>query len=75
MHAAGISESHASKRGRRTVRVQGVRVADDLVKRQFRPDAPDVLWLADFSHLRTTLRVSNTKGHRTETRIGRWLPD
>ena len=38
------------KRGRTTVRVPGVRVADDLVERQFRPDAPDVLWIADFSY-------------------------
>jgi putative transposase len=53
MAQAGISGLVARKRGRTTVRVQGVRVADDLVKRQFRPDAPDVLWLADFSYLRT----------------------
>jgi hypothetical protein len=53
MQSAGISGLQARKRGRTTVRVQGVRVADDLVKRQFRPDAPDVLWLADFSYLRT----------------------
>jgi putative transposase len=33
--------------------VQGVRVADDLVKRQFRPEEPDALWIADFSYLRT----------------------
>ena len=53
MQAAGVSGLVARKRGRTTVRVQGVRVADDLVKRQFRPDAPDVLWIADFSYLRT----------------------
>ena len=35
------------KRGRTTVRVPGVRVADDLVQRQFRPEEPDVLRLAD----------------------------
>ncbi len=53
MAAAGISGLVVRKRGRTTVRVQGVRVADDLVERQFRPDAPDVLWIADFSYLRT----------------------
>jgi putative transposase len=53
MAAAGISGLQVRKRGRTTVRVQGVRVADDLVKRQFHPDAPDVLWIADFSYLRT----------------------
>jgi putative transposase len=30
-----------------------VRVADDLVCRQFRPDAPDVLWIADLTYLTT----------------------
>ena len=53
MAQAGISGLSYRKRGRTTIRVQGVRVADDLVKRQFRPDAPDVLWIADFSYLRT----------------------
>jgi putative transposase len=53
MAQAGISGLVARKRGRTTVRVQGVRVADDLVKRQFRPEEPDVLWIADFSYLRT----------------------
>ncbi len=31
----------------------GVRVADDLVQRQFRPEEPDVLWIADLTYLRT----------------------
>src|SRR5205807_9188301 len=31
----------------------GVRVADDLVQRRFRPDGPDVLWVADITYLRT----------------------
>jgi transposase InsO family protein len=30
-----------------------VRVADDLVERQFRPSAPNVLWLADITYLRS----------------------
>ena len=33
--------------------VPGVRVADDLVERQFRPGAPNVLWIADVTYLRT----------------------
>jgi putative transposase len=53
MAQAGISGLGYRKRGRTTIRVQGVRVADDLVKRQFRPEEPDVLWIADFSYLRT----------------------
>jgi putative transposase len=53
MREAGISGLVQRKRGRTTVRVPGVRVADDLVKRQFRPAAPNVLWLADITYLRT----------------------
>jgi putative transposase len=53
MRQAGISGLVARKRGRTTIRVPGVRVADDLVQRHFRPDAPDVLWIADLTYLRT----------------------
>jgi len=49
MRDAGISGLVARKRGRTTIRVPGVRVADDLVERRFRPDQPDVLWLADIT--------------------------
>jgi putative transposase len=53
MRASGISGLVTRKRGRTTIRVPGVRVADDLVKRDFRPDQPDVLWVADITYLRT----------------------
>jgi putative transposase len=53
MRAAGISGLQLRKRGRTTVSVPGVRVADDLVERQFSPDAPNVLWIADVTYLRT----------------------
>lgn len=53
MRAAGISGLVKVKKGRTTIRVPGVRVADDLVERQFRPDAPNVLWVADLTYLRT----------------------
>ena len=53
MREAGLSGLVKRKRGRTTIRVQGVRVADDLVKRQFRPDAPNQLWVADITYLRT----------------------
>jgi putative transposase len=53
MRAAGISGPVRRKRGRTTIRVPGVRVADDLVERQFRPAAPNVLWIADVTYLRT----------------------
>jgi putative transposase len=53
MRAAGISGLQRRKRGRTTVSVPGVRVADDLVQRQFSPGAPNVLWIADVTYLRT----------------------
>jgi len=53
MKQAGISGLVPRKRGRTTIHVPGVRVADDLVERQFRPAAPNVLWLADITYLRS----------------------
>jgi putative transposase len=53
MAQAGISGLVKVKRGRTTIRVPGVRVADDLVERKFRPDAPNMLWVADITYLRT----------------------
>jgi putative transposase len=53
MRQAGISGLVPKKRGRTTIRVPGVRVADDLVKRDFRPAGPNVLWVADITYLRS----------------------
>lgn len=53
MREAGISGLIEKKRGRTTIRVPGVRVADDLVRRNFRPAAPNVLWVADITYLST----------------------
>jgi putative transposase len=53
MRQAGISGLVTRKRGRTTVRVPGVRVADDLVRRGFRPAGPNVLWVADITYLST----------------------
>jgi putative transposase len=53
MRSAGISGLVKVKKGRTTIRVPGVRVADDLVERQFQPVAPNVLWVADITYLRT----------------------
>jgi putative transposase len=53
MRSAGISGLVPKKRGKTTIRVPGVRVADDLVERQFQPSAPNVLWLADITYLRS----------------------
>lgn len=53
MRQAGISGLIEKKYRSTTVRVPGVRVADDLVERRFRPAAPNVLWVADITYLRT----------------------
>jgi putative transposase len=52
MRQDGLSGTIKRRRGR-TIRVPGVRVADDLVKRDFRPPAPDTLWVAAITYLRT----------------------
>ena len=53
MRQADISGLVPKKRGKTTIRVSGVRVADDLVERQFRPAGPNVLWVADITYLRS----------------------
>jgi putative transposase len=53
MRAAGVTGQLTRRVGRTTVRVPGVRVADDLVERNFRAEEPNLLWTADFTYLRT----------------------
>jgi putative transposase len=53
MREAQISGLIRMRRKGTTIRVPGVRVADDLVKRGFRPHAPNVLWCADLTYLQT----------------------
>ena len=53
MKAAGISGLVPRKRRRTTVRLPGVRVAPDLVKRDFRPDGPNQTWSADITYIST----------------------
>jgi putative transposase len=50
---AGISGVRPRKRWKTTIRIPGVTPATDLVDRQFRPDRPNVLWVADITYLRT----------------------
>jgi putative transposase len=53
MRQAGLSGLHRRRRGRTTIRVQGVRTAPDLVERDFNPTAPDRLYCADITYIRT----------------------
>jgi putative transposase len=53
MKAAGISGVRPRKRWRTTIRIPGITPATDLVERRFRPDSPNVLWVADITYLRT----------------------
>jgi putative transposase len=53
MKAAGISGVRPRKRWKTTIRIPGITPATDLVERQFRPNSPNVLWVADITYLRT----------------------
>jgi transposase InsO family protein len=53
MRAAGISGVLPRKRRRTTVRLAGLRVAPDLVERDFRPDGPNLTWAADITYIST----------------------
>ena len=53
MKAAGISGVRPRKRWKTTIRIPGITPATDLVNREFTPAAPNVLWVADITYLRT----------------------
>ncbi len=53
MALAGLQGVHRPRRGRTTVSLKGVRVAPDLVERDFNPDAPDQTWAADITEIPT----------------------
>jgi putative transposase len=53
MRRAGLSGQVKRRRGKTTIRVQGVRTAPDLVERDFDPTEPHRLWCADITYVRT----------------------
>ncbi len=53
MRTAELSGSHRRRKGKTTIRVQGVRVADDLVDRDFTAEAADRLWMSDIKEIPT----------------------
>jgi putative transposase len=53
MRTAGISGYVKRRKFRTTFSIRGVRVADDLVERDFNPPAPDRLWASDIKYVST----------------------
>ena len=53
MAAAGLEAIPVPRKTRTTVRVAGVRCAPDLVERDFKAEAPNRLWCADITYLRS----------------------
>jgi putative transposase len=53
MRQAGLSGLQEKKWRSTTIRVPGVRVAEDLLDRQFAAGAPNRCWVADITYLRT----------------------
>jgi putative transposase len=53
MRSCGLSGLVRRRRGRTTIRVPGVEVANDLVRRDFNPVSPNQLWVADITHVPT----------------------
>jgi putative transposase len=53
MRQAGLSGYVKRRKGTTTIRVPGVRVASDLVGRDFNPQAPNRLWTSDIKYVST----------------------
>jgi transposase InsO family protein len=53
MRSTGLAGISRRKRPRTTVRTQEARPAPDLVQRQFTAEAPNRLWVADITYVRT----------------------
>jgi len=53
MRLAGLPGQIKRRRGRTTIRVQGVRTAPDLVEHDFNPATVNRLWCADITYIRT----------------------
>jgi putative transposase len=53
MKAAGITGVRPRKRFKTTIWIPGIVPATDLVNLAFTPAAPNVLWVADITYLRT----------------------
>jgi putative transposase len=63
MRARGLSGLVPRKRARTTIRVPGVRIADDLAERDFRCLRPNQLWVADIKYIPSCHPASTEPGH------------
>ena len=70
MRQAGLSGLIAKKYKATTIRVRGVRVADDLLDRDFVADAVNRCWVADITYLRTWEGCCTSSRCRTSTAAG-----
>jgi putative transposase len=53
MRRAGLSGMVRRRKGKTTIRVPGIATAPDLVRRDFAPEAPNRLWVADLTEVAT----------------------
>ena len=53
MRQAGLSGMVRRRKGKTTIRVPGIATAPDLVRRDFAPEAPNRLWVADLTEVAT----------------------
>src|SRR5215217_5170882 len=53
MRRAGLSGMVRRRKGKTTIRVPGIATAPDLVRRDFAPEAPNRLWVADLTEFAT----------------------
>ena len=64
MRAQKLSGLVRRRRGRTTIRVPGVRVANDLVGRDFTAPAPNRLWVADMERHEALSNRAVVRGRR-----------
>ena len=76
MRRAGLSGLVSRRKGKTTIRVPGVATAPDLVRRDFAPQAPNRLWVADLTEIAPGRASSTSPSLSTATRAaasaGRW---